>query len=770
MNETAREGPATSLPMPPAFTLRITGMTCAGCAQRVQEALEGVPGVAYARVNVLTGEAYVEGGTAEALAEPCITAVTRLGYGAQLPQEGTTFLGDAAEQELPDAFRRLVQAWALTLPLMGLMFLHMTHVLHVPYTAVIETLLTGAALFLPGRPTLYKAWRGIRAGRPDMDLLIAMGTVAAYVTAPISLVTHAVESYGAIAAMILAFHLSGRYLEIRARGRASQAIRRLLELGAKTARRLGPDGRWVEVPVTDLKVGDTLWVKPGEKIPTDGVVVEGESTVDESLATGEPMPVTKHVGDEVIGGTVNQFGSLYIRAVRVGEDTFLAQVASAVRRALAQRAPAQAFADRVIAIFVPAVMGITVLTFLLWIAFPQALHHVQAVLAPSLPWGVAAETSRVSAALFAAIAVLVISCPCALGLATPAAITVGMGYAARRGILFKHPQAIEQLSRVRILCLDKTGTITQGRPHVTEAVTLGETAESVWLRYAAALEQHSEHPLAAAVVQFAQRRMAESWAMPESFEAIAGKGVRGVIEGQAVVIGKPEFLAENGIDLRGLDYLLYRMGREAKTIVLLAVDGKPCGALAVSDPLKPDSVRAIKTLKQAGIRCVMLTGDHAATADVVGQQVGVDEVYANLLPEKKADVLKEYKRKTIGTVGMVGDGINDAPAFAAADVGIALGTGTDIAIEAADITLVSGELYGLVTATLLSRAVRRNMVQNLFWAFGYNVLAIPVAACGVLHPVVAEICMALSSLTVLYNALRLQRFSVERALRRTAGV
>lgn len=749
-----------------SLTLRITGMHCAGCASTVENALAKVPGVQSASVNLMVHEAVV---VRDPVVAPDITLVSVLkavGYEATpLHDDGPDPLDDdLSGAALRDAERRMGIAWAFAGPLTLIMLAHMAGLWMVPLHHEFMLLLPLPVLFWAGWPTLRMAWHSSRQGRPNMDALIALGTLSAYVTGPLEFFGLPIQSFAAISGMIMAFHLTGRYIEARARGRASEALRKLLELGAKTAR-VERDGGLVEIPASDLKRGDVFRVQPGEKIPTDGIVLSGSSAVDESMATGEPIPVEKGPGDALIGATLNTHGALRARATKVGKDTFLAQVARLVREAQGGKPPIQGFADDMTRVFVPGVLVLATMTLVLWLTVPQVMLAVGGSIAAYLPWSLPAEGTVVSRAVFAAVAVLVISCPCAMGLATPTAIMVGTGLAATRGILFREGAAIQTIRELKVLAFDKTGTLTHGRPEVTEVVACAGISTGTLLGLAAAVELLSEHPIAMAVVRKAERSGA-ALLEAEHFEAIPGKGAVAQVGDHRVAVGKAALLTALGVDIKPLEHALYRMGTEGKTVVLVAQDGEAVGALGVQDTLKPDSVRVIKLLKRLGIRPVLMTGDHHVSARIVAEQVGIEEVVADVLPDGKAMAVRELKQSTIGKVGMVGDGINDAGALASAHVGIAMGTGTDIAIEASDVTLVRGELDLLLTAVLLSHATYRTIVQNLGWAFGYNLVAIPLAIVGLLHPVVAEVCMALSSLFVVANSLQLRRFSLEREVER----
>lgn len=555
--------------------------------------------------------------------------------------------------------------------------------------------------------------------------------------------------------MIMAFHLTGRYVETKAKGRASQAIKKLLELGAKTARVL-VDGEEKEIPIDEVKVGDIMLIRPGEKIPTDGIILEGETSIDESMATGESMPVKRKKGDEVIGATINQQGLLKVKATKVGKDTFLSQVIKMVEECQGSKVPIQEFADKVTGYFVPAVLVVACASFVSWLIFPESLGLVGTWAGQFLPW-VNPALSSITLAIFAAVAVLVIACPCALGLATPTALMVGSGMGAENGILIREGTAIQTLKEIHTIVFDKTGTITRGKPEVTDIVPLNGFGQQRILHLAASVEAGSEHPLGQAIVKKAREDNIELASLDE-FEAISGKGVRGVIEKKEAVVGSRK-LFDGKASLQEVEEHLKRLEEEAKTAMVVALDGEIAGIVAVADTLKDDSVQAIAELERMGIQTAMITGDNYRTARAIAKKVGISRVLAEVLPDGKVDEIKKLQKK-VGKVAMVGDGINDAPALTQADVGIAIGTGTDIAIEAADVTLVSGELSGVVRAIKLSRATFRKIKQNLLWAFGYNTAAIPIAFLGLLHPVIAEAAMAFSSVSVVTNANRLKKVDI----------
>lgn len=736
--------------------LKITGMTCAGCVNSVEKALRGADGVIRASVNLMTEQASVQYDPDKADAETLIAAVDHAGYGAQvLRSVEAEAPADDTDAKLATAQRRFLIAWALTLPVMVLMVLHMTGVWMAPGYWWLETLLAIPVLVVAGAETFQKAWKTSVHLSPNMDALIALGSGAAFITGPLKLAGLPIHSFAAVAAMIMAFHLTGRYLEARAKGKASQAIRRLLELGAKSARVIR-DGEEVDIPIDELAAGDTMLVRPGEKIPTDGQVLEGRSAVDESMATGEPLPVEKKPGDEVIGGTVNSDGSLTIRATKVGHETFLAQVVRIVQEAQGSKVPIQELADRITGVFVPTIVVIALLTFGAWMLFPGAMGALAGLADPYIPWTLD-DATPLSLALFAAVSVLVIACPCAMGLATPTALMVGTGAGAAQGILIRNGEAIQAMREVEAVCLDKTGTITHGKPAVVGVASEKSSGAKV-LGTAASVERHSEHPIARAIVEAAKDEKLPLEPV-EDFRAVAGKGVRGRVEGRDIAIGKERFVREEGVNTSALSFHIREYEEQGHTVVVVASDGEAVGCIAVADTLKPDSKEAVSELKRRGMHVVMITGDQENTARSVAAEVGIERILSDVLPGEKADAVKQIQEEVEGRVAMVGDGINDAAALAQADIGIAIGSGTDVAIESADIVLVQNDLTSLVTAIDLSEATFSKIRQNLFWAFGYNLIAIPLAIVGLLHPLVAEAAMAFSSITVVSNSLLLRRFA-----------
>jgi len=746
-------------------TLPIGGMTCAACVAHVQKALNNVSGVVDANVNLATEQATVTYVPEAAGLDVFRRAVSDAGYEVlEVEEEAERETpSEEAERKIAEARFRMRVAWIFTAVIMVWMIPEMFFGITWPNELIFNLgmiVLALPVLFWVGRKTYSSGIRAALHGYANMDTLITLGTGVSLLTGPVSFFAP-VANYAGVSAMIMAFHLTGRTIEETAKGRASQAIRKLLELGAKTASVL-QDGREVEVPIEQVQIGDVMVVRPGEKIPTDGVVVDGESAVDESMATGESMPVTKEPGDEVIGATVNQEGLLKVEATRIGKDTFLAQVIKLVEQAQGTKVPIQAFADKVTSVFVPIVITLAVLTLLARLLFPEATRALTAAGA-FLPW-VNPNLNVVTLAIVAMVSVFVIACPCALGLATPTALMVGSGMGAEHGILIRSGEAIQTLKDVGVVIFDKTGTITKGKPAVTDIIQHEKfkmTNYKGLLYWAASAERGSEHPLGRAMVAQAE---ADGIALdePREFRAVRGKGVSAQINGTRVLVGSRRLLEEQEIDVTALEADLARLEAEGKTAMLVAVDGQVAGTIAVADTLKDDSKQAIDALHDLGVETAMLTGDNRRTADAIARQVRIDHVVAEVLPDGKVDEVRRLQDK-FGRIAFVGDGINDAPALTQADVGLAIGTGTDIAIEASDVTLVRGELTGVVEAINLSRATFRKIRQNLFWAFFYNVIMIPLAIAGWMHPVLAEAAMATSSITVVTNANLLRRVEIRPA-------
>ncbi|MDH3732090.1 MAG: heavy metal translocating P-type ATPase [Gemmatimonadota bacterium] len=758
---------------------RIDGMHCAGCASAVERKLNSLEGVE-AVVSLPAETATIDVAQSDLSFSDLREAVASAGYELSPPVRDP---GDAlrAERErleradaaLDGARARMRLAWALTVPIMIWMIPEMVFGVRWPNAVAFDAGMTLLALIVaagPGRATFRGGWRSARGGVPNMDVLIALGAGVSIATGAWAIlhalgVAPMIMNYAGIGAMIVAIHLTGRFIEIRARGRASAAIQALLSLEAPTAR-VEREGAELEVPTADVRLDDIMVIRPGERIPTDGVIVEGRSSLDESLATGESIPVDRAAGDPVIGSTVNHAGVLRVRATGVGADTFLARVIRQVEEAQASKVPIQEFADRVTAIFVPTIVIIASLALVGWLVFPDALASIAARASGLFPW-VNHDLGRGSLAVFAAVAVLVIACPCALGLATPTALMVGTGLGATRGVLVRDGAAIQALDSADTLVFDKTGTLTRGRPAVVEVRTVrtgqaegsgdlpvGNASEMEVLRLAAAVEATSEHPLSRAIVSYADE-LGVVIPRARGAHAEVGRGVRGELAEGTVRVGNRQLMAEGGIDIGPIETALTDLETGGRTVVLVALETHVLGVIAMADPVRDDAGETLRALRGQGLRTIMLTGDTESTAKAVAEAVGIDDYRARMLPADKVDAIRDLQASG-ASVAFVGDGINDAPALKIADVGLAVGSGTDIAIEAADVTLVSEDLAAVLRARRLARATFRKIKQNLFWAYFYNVIAIPVAFLGLLHPAIAEAAMALSSVTVVANANRLR--------------
>lgn len=707
------------------------GMSCAACAARIEKVLGKASGVLKAGVNFATHTATVEYDKNQISPTELIELVTRAGYSAQILQ-GVDRQGE--DQEIRSLAKLALVATILTSPLLVTMFFMMVGqdggIFTNPW---FQFVLATPVQFLIGYRYYRGAYHALRGGGANMDVLIAMGTSSAYFYSLYNLfVNPDVHLYFEASAMIITLITLGKYLEAVARGRTSQAIKKLMGLQPKTARVIR-EGREEDLPIELVEVGEIIVVRPGERIPTDGEVKEGYSSVDESMLTGESIPVEKKAGDKVVGATINKTGSFKFQATKVGKDTALAQIIRMVEEAQGSKAPIQKLADQISGVFVPVVIVIALVTFALWYF-----------------WG------DFTAGLINAVSVLVIACPCALGLATPTSVMVGTGKGAEHGILIKGGEHLERAHRIDAIVLDKTGTITQGQPQVTDLLSFGEQSSQELLALAAATEKNSEHPLGEAIVNKA-KELELSVAEAEDFQAIIGHGIAAKVEGQQILLGNRRLMEQNKISIARGAEALNELEASGKTAMLMAIDGSLTGIIAVADTVKEHSQAAIAALHKLGLEVWMITGDNQLTAQAIASQVGIEHVLAEVLPQHKAEEVEKLKSQGKITA-MVGDGINDAPALAAADVGIAIGTGTDVAMEAADITLMGGDLRGIVTAIQLSRATMGNIKQNLFWAFLYNSLGIPFAALGFLSPVIAGAAMALSSVSVVSNALRLRWF------------
>ncbi|MFW8565616.1 heavy metal translocating P-type ATPase [Orrella sp. 11846] len=755
---------------PETITLNIEGMTCASCVGRVERVLSRIPGVTQAHVNLATNTATVTG---SAPIQTLIAASTRIGFPAQVQSEAREAAERQAQEkrdkEQATLQRDLIIALILTVPVFVMeMGSHMIPPFHHWLNAtlgqtnnwLIQFVLTTLVLVGPGRVFFAKGFPALLNGGPDMNSLVAVGTLSAYgfsVVAtffPHLLPEGTVNVYFEAAAVIVTLILLGRYMEARAKGRTSEAIQRLIGLQARTAR-VSRNGEFIEVPIDEVKPGDLISVRPGERIAVDAEVVEGASYVDESMITGEPIPVEKTPGSHVVGATVNQKGALTIRASAVGQDTVLSQIIRMVEQAQGTKLPIQAMVDKITLWFVPAVMAAAVLTFLVWLIF--------------------GPTPALTFALVNGVAVLIIACPCAMGLATPTSIMVGTGRGAQLGILFRKGQALQQLRDAKIVAVDKTGTLTEGKPTLTDLHLTPDFNEFDILTLVAGVEAQSEHPIARAIVEASKAKDVPNVQVTD-FNSLTGLGVRATVQASLsnghdanttyhVEIGARHFMDSLNIDTQVFESQAHTLAEQGKSPLYAAIDGKLAALIAVSDPIKPTTPAAIDALHKLGLKVAMITGDNEKTARAIADQLGIDEVVAQVLPDGKVDAVKRLQA-THGCLAFIGDGINDAPALAQADVGLAVGTGTDIAMEAADVVLMTGNLQAVPNAIALSKATMGNISQNLFWAFAYNTALIPIAA-GVLYPAYGVLlspmfaagAMALSSVFVVSNALRLRRFT-----------
>lgn len=739
----------------------VSGMTCASCVARVEDALSAVPGVVSVNVNLASEKATVEY-TDDTRVADLQKAAREAGY--NLGAEAATLedVTTASQRELRTVTVRFIVAAVLGAVIMTLGFIPV--VMMQPYTPYLLWVLATPVQFWAGWRFYRGMWGALRHRTADMNTLIAVGTSAAYFYSVVAVIFPGLFTTAGLApnlyfdtsALIIALILLGRYLESRARGQTSEAIKRLIGLNPKTAVVIR-DGEEKEVSVEEVQVGDIVVVRPGERIPVDGVVRQGYSSINESMITGESLPVDKKVGDEVIGATINKTGSFQFEATRVGKDTTLARIIRLVDEAQGSKAPIQRLADVIASYFVPAVIGIAVVTFVIWyFVGPQ----------PAL-----------TLALLNFVAVLIIACPCALGLATPTAIMVGTGKGAENGILFRSGESLERVHQIKTVLLDKTGTLTRGEPSVTDVLAAASSSEEEILRLAASAERVSEHPLAQAIVKAASERKLKT-APASDFIALPGLGIEASVGGKKIMLGNLRLMKDRRISLNGMGEKADKLFNEGKTVMFLSLAGKAVGIIALADTLKPNARKAVQAIQRMGIETVMITGDNRRTAEAIAREAGIERVLAEVLPEHKAEEVKKLQNGRV--VAMVGDGINDAPALAQADVGIAIGTGTDVAMETAEVTLMRGDLMGIVTAISLSKSTIRIIRQNLFWAFAYNVTLIPVAAgvlylvfshtgvpmglrfifgdYGFLNPIMAAAAMAASSITVVLNSLRLRRF------------
>ncbi|WP_353094973.1 heavy metal translocating P-type ATPase [Tissierella praeacuta] len=716
-------------------TLIVGGMTCAACSTRVEKVLNKLDGVTKANVNLSTNKAVVEYPSGLIEEDILVKTIEKAGYNAEVEVERDLDREkELREKEIKSLKTSFMFSAALSLPLFSAMFFHMAGVHTILTNGWFQLILATPVQFIIGYRFYKGAYNSLRGGGANMDVLVSMGTSSAYLYSIYNLIKGVNEYYFEASAVIITLILLGKTFEAVAKGKTSEAIKKLMGLQPKTARVI-KDGVEKDIPIEKVEIGDIIVVRPGEKIPVDGVIVEGHSAVDESMITGESIPIDKAVDDEVIGATINKFGTFKFRANKIGKDTVLSQIIKLVEDAQGSKAPVQRLADKISGIFVPVVVIIALVTFL-------GFYFIK---------------GDFNVAIINAVAVLVIACPCALGLATPTAIMVGTGKGAEKGILIKSGEHLERAHKMDTIVFDKTGTITKGEPEVTNIITFNDVAESEILRIAASVEKTSEHPLGQSIVKKGEEQ-ALKLSEPEKFMAVPGKGLEATFEGKEVLIGNRRLMFDNNISIKDGEEILLKLEEEGKTAMLLSLDNKLSGIIAVADQIKETSRKAIEELKSMGLDVYMITGDNERTAQAIAKEVGITNVLADVLPENKAEVVEKIKSEG-KHVGMVGDGINDAPALAASDVGFAIGTGTDVAMEAADITLMRGDLSGVVTAIRLSHRTMKTIKQNLFWAFFYNSIGIPFAALGFLDPMIAGAAMAFSSVSVVTNSLRLKKFS-----------
>lgn len=727
---------------------KVAGMSCAGCARSIEKGLKRKDGIIDIRVSIATEKAIVTYDPDKITLDEILDSVESLGY---------RFLEDKDEEDkqLEAARRRVFSALILTLPGIIFMLMDMTGLLRFNYSDLVQTILSIPVIFWSGRYVIKSFFNSVKNKIFGMDVLIGLGSIASFSTGIMQLLGFNISNYALVGAMIMTIHLLGRYLETMAKGRANKAIRSLIELGAKKANVIR-EGKEIEVPIEDLYIGDIVIVRPGEKIPSDGVIIEGETYIDESMVTGEPIPVRKTVGDPVIGSTINQLGVVKVKITKLGKDTFLSQIVRLVEEANSSKVPIQELADRITGIFVPTILVISLGVFLFWLLFPELGRSILMRFSHLLPW-INLNNTVLSQSISAMISTLVIACPCALGLATPTALMVGNGISAKLGILIRNGKVIQLMKDVNIVVFDKTGTLTKGKPEVTYVWSRLEEKE--FLKVVSSIENASEHPLAKAIVNYANDKGVSPGDI-NSFEVIPSRGIKASLDGRNYLIGSISFFLDDGYDISMYRERINGLEKDGNSIILVAEDSEIIGIIGVSDTLKDNSKEAIDRLKSLNISTILLTGDNLKTALAIKERLGLDDVIAEVLPQDKMKIIKDLQAKG-NIVAMVGDGINDAPALRQADVGIAIGTGTDIAIESGDIVIVNGDVLNIPRAILLSREIFKKIKQNLFWAFFYNTISIPIAGLGLLHPIIAELAMAFSSINVITNSLRLRRIRLE---------
>ncbi|WP_277584262.1 heavy metal translocating P-type ATPase [Psychrobacillus antarcticus] len=726
----------------------ITGMTCAACATRIEKGLNKLEGISFANINLALENATIEYNPSQINVSDIIAKVEKLGYGA-INKEDDKEAIDYREQAIQKQQKKFIISAILSLPLLWTMvghfsftsFIYMPEFLMNPW---VQMALATPVQFIIGKQFYVSAYKALRNGSANMDVLVVMGTSAAYFYSVYQAIItigehHTAQLYFETSSVLITLIILGKLFEAKAKGRSSEAIKKLMGLQAKTALVLR-DEKEMEIPLEEVVIGDTILVKPGEKIPVDGEVMEGNSAVDESMLTGESIPIDKTIGDSLFGSTINKNGFIKMKATKIGRDTALSQIIKVVEDAQGSKAPIQRLADKISGVFVPIVIGIAIITFFIWIIW--------------------VSPGEITPALEALIAVLVIACPCALGLATPTSIMAGSGRAAEFGILFKGGEHLETTHHIDTVIVDKTGTVTNGKPELTDVIVADGVNEEEFLSLVGSAEKQSEHPLAEAIVRGIQDRDILLEVVQE-FEAIPGYGVKTIVNQKEILVGTRKLMNKYNVDILAILPVMEELEANGKTAMLASIDGQYAGLIAVADTIKETSKKAIQRLREMNIEVIMMTGDNQRTAKAIGKEVGIDHVIAEVLPEGKAAEVKKLQANG-KKVAMVGDGINDAPALAVADIGMAIGTGTDVAMEAADITLIRGDLNSIADAIIMSHKTMRNIKQNLFWAFAYNMLGIPIAAVGLLAPWVAGAAMAFSSVSVVLNALRLQRVKLEK--------
>ncbi|MGG3797739.1 heavy metal translocating P-type ATPase [Metabacillus fastidiosus] len=728
----------------------IIGMTCAACATRVEKGLNKLDGISKATVNFALERASVEYNPSAVTISEMRKQVEKIGYEAKVKQEDVSEQKtDHREKEIKKQKMKFLFSLLLSFPLLWAMVSHFefTSFIYLPEIFMnpwFQLALATPVQFIIGGQFYVGAYKALRNKSANMDVLVALGTSAAYFYSlylsikSIGSGHHMVDLYFETSAVLITLIILGKLFEARAKGRSSEAIKKLIGLQAKTAK-VFRDGMEIDIPLEEVVIGDIIYVKPGEKVPVDGEIIEGRSALDESMLTGESVPVDKTIGDTVIGATINKNGFLKMKATKVGKDTALAQIIKVVEEAQGSKAPIQRMADQISGIFVPIVVGIAIITFLVWYLF--------------------VSPGEFAVALEKLIAVLVIACPCALGLATPTSIMAGSGRAAEYGLLFKGGEHLELTHQITTVVLDKTGTVTNGKPVLTDVATKHGVDEYEFLQLVGTAEKQSEHPLAEAIVKGIQEKNISLLDI-EQFEAIPGHGIQAKVDGKEILVGTRKLMTDFNIELGIVMTKIEQLEENGKTVMIVAIDRAYSGIIAVADTVKETSKEAIKRMKDLGLEVIMITGDNNRTAKAIADEVGIDQVIGEVLPEGKVNEVKKLQKEG-KTVAMVGDGINDAPALAVADIGMAIGTGTDVAMEAADITLMRGDLNSVADAIIMSRKTIRNIKQNLFWAFGYNTLGIPIAALGFLAPWLAGAAMAFSSVSVVINALRLQKVKLK---------